>query len=354
MSAPSPILGVVCHSVGAFSAACCYTPSRKTKQWAWEVYWTAQATFAWLILPVLGAWLTVPSYFDLLRECSPAAMRNCFLLGMLYGIGGFTFGLGVRYIGFSLNYTIAIGISCILGTVPPLIWTAKDGFVNKLPTLYETWPGFTVLAGLLAAVAGIAVCGWAGALRERLSGQTEFNFTVGVPLAIIAGVLSAVYNLALLAGESLATAAADAGAHEVLKYNAVYPFASGGAWVTNVVWGLAMARRNRTAGEFIRLSGRHDGSLGLYYSMAFLSGLLWYTQFFFYGMGHANLGETYGFTSWALHMAMLILASNLVGRVLREWEGAAALPRKVVHAGMGIIILAVLVITYGNYLGAKQ
>jgi L-rhamnose-H+ transport protein len=354
MSAPNPILGVAYHAVGAFSSACCYTPSRKTKQWAWEVYWTAQATFAWLILPVLGAWLTVPGYFDLLRYCPREAMLNSFLLGMVYGIGGFTFGLGVRYIGFSLNYAIAIGISATLGTVLPLVWTPADGFVHKLSTLCQTPPGLIVLVGLLVAVAGIAVCGLAGALRERMGGQADFHFALGVPLAITAGVLSAVYNFALLAGEPLATAAAEAGAKQLLKYNAIYPFASGGAWVTNVVWGLLMARRNGTAREFVQLSDRHDGSLVFYYSMAILSGLLWYTQFFFYGMGHTNLGEKYGFTSWALHMAMLILASNVVGRILREWEGATALPRKVVHAGMLIIILAVVVITYGNYLGASE
>jgi L-rhamnose-H+ transport protein len=354
MSAPNPILGVLLHSVGAFSAACCYTPSRKTKQWAWEVYWVAQATCAWLILPLLGAWLTVPGYFDLLQECSPTAMRNSFLLGMLYGIGGFTFGLGVRYIGFSLNYAIAIGISFVLGTVLPLVWTADDGFVDKLPMLYAEWPGRMVLLGLVIVLAGIAVCGWAGALRERLSGRTEFKFAVGVPLAVTAGVLSAVFNFALLAGESLAKAAVEAGAYDLLQNNAIYPFACGGAWVTNVVWGLAMAARNRTAGEFVRLSDRHDGSLAFYYTMAVLSGLMWYTQFFFYGMGHANLGEKYGFTSWALHMAILILASNLVGIVLREWKGAAALPRQVVNAGMCIILLGILAITYGNYLGASE
>lgn len=351
---PHPILGVAFHAVGAASSAFCYTPSRLTKQWAWEVYWVSQATFAWLVLPILGAWLTVPGYFEMLRDCPTEAMRNSFLLGMLYGIGGFTFGLGVRYIGFSLNYAIAIGISCALGTVLPLVWTPDQGLVGKWPTLYETTPGQIVAIGLAAALLGIAICGWAGALREQVGGKSEFRFALGIPLAITAGVLSAVYNFALLAGEPLAIAASEAGAPELLKYNAVYPFASGGAWVTNCVWGLMISLGKGTSSEFVRLPDDHRGSLSFYYLMAFFSGLLWYTQFFFYGMGHASLGKQYDFSSWALHMSMLILASNLVGRVLKEWEGASPLPRRVVQAGMAIIILAVLVIAYGNYLGAAK
>ncbi len=345
-----PVQGVLLHSVGALFAASCYTPQKKCRLWAWEIYWISQATFAWLILPILGAFLTVPDYLGLLGEIPGEVMLSSFGLGALYGTGGLAFGLAIRYIGFSLTYSLAIGISAALGTILPLFWTPTDGFVHKYDTLFDSLPGNLVLFGIVLALAGIFTCGWAGALRER-GNQGAFDFRRGIPLVVVAGVLSAVFNFALLAGEPLAEAATERGTKELLSWNAIYPFSHGGAWVTNVLWCVFLIRRNRTAGQFLRLPGAGRSGLSFYYLMAVVSGAFWYFQFFFYGMGHQNLGEKFGFTSWALHMSMLILFSNIYGKLFREWEGANPLPRRVVHVGMLMIVIATLIITRGNYLG---
>ena len=76
-------------------------------------------------------------------------MVRTFLLGVLYGFGGLMFGLGIRYIGFSLNYAIAIGISAGVGTLAPLIWDPNEGFVWKLAEKFRDLPGYIVLAGIL-------------------------------------------------------------------------------------------------------------------------------------------------------------------------------------------------------------
>jgi len=209
------------------------------------------------------------------------------------------------------------------------------------------------LAGIVISLGGIALCGWAGALRERSSSDSpsQYTFKVGVPLAIVAGTLSAVFNFALLAGEPLEKAALAKGASELLKMNAIYPFSNGGAFVTNALWCVFLTLRNHTGSQLVRLPKKGAGTLAFYYLMALLSGAFWYCQFFFYGMGHSHMRTRYGFTSWALHMAMLILFSNLYGWLFREWEGASTLPRRVLHAGMAVIVVATLIITYGNYLG---
>lgn len=349
----NPILGVVFHSIGAFSSASCYTPQKQTKLWSWEVYWITTAFFAWLILPIAGAFLTIPNYLDVLAASPKDAIVRCFVLGVIYGVGGLTFGLGIRHIGFSLNYAIAIGISAGLGTLFPLIWHPNKGFVWEIFDKFSTLPGQVVLAGILISLCGIAVCGWAGVLRERSGGDapSRYSFRIGVPLAITAGTLSAVFNFALLAGEPVADAAAVAGASELLKMNAIYPFSNGGAFLTNLVWCVFLITRNRTGGQFFRLPKQRTTTLAFYYLMGLLSGAFWYFQFFFYGMGHFHMGKTYGFTSWALHMAMLILFSNVYGWLFREWEGVSTRPRRVLHIGMAVIVVATLIITYGNYLG---
>jgi len=352
----NPLLGVGLHAIGAFSSSSCYTPQKQTKLWSWEVYWIAQASVAWLILPITVALLTIPNYFEVLRACPASAMRNSFLLGVLYGFGGMSFGLGIRYIGFSLNYAIAIGISAILGTLLPLIWDPNKGFVWEIADKFSTTPGLVILVGIVLSLLGIAICGWAGALREKSSSAapSQYSFRLGVPLAILAGILSAVFNFALIAGEPLEKAALAEGASELLRMNAIYPFSNGGAWVTNLVLCVILILRNRTGGQFLRLPERGSATLAFYYLMAVLSGAFWYFQFFFYGMGHAHMGEQYGFTSWALHMAMLILFSNFYGYLFHEWEGATTIPKKVLHVGMLIIVVSTLVITYGNYLGQQE
>ncbi len=349
----NPFIGAALHSVGAFSSSSCYTPQKQTTLWAWEVYWLATASFAWLILPIAGAFLTIPNYLDVLAACPNDAMLRSLGLGIVYGVGGLTFGLGIRYIGFSLNYTIAIGMSAGLGTLMPLIWHPIDGFVWTIFEKFSDFPGQVVLAGILLSLGGIALCGWAGALRERGGGDSpsRYSFAIGVPLAITAGVLSAVFNFALLAGEPLEKAALAAGASDLLKMNAIYPFSNGGAFITNFVWCVFLMARNGTGGQLLRLPKTGTRTLAFYYAMALLSGALWYFQFFFYGMGHAYMGTRYGFTSWALHMGMLILFSNIYGWLFREWEGSGNRPRRVLHAGMAVIVVATLIITYGNYLG---
>ncbi|NQU19727.1 MAG: rhamnose:proton symporter [Candidatus Nealsonbacteria bacterium] len=350
---PSPFLGVAVHGIGAFSAASCYAPQKQTKLWSWEVYWITQASVAWLILPITVALITIPDYLQLLSDCPSKVMWNSFLFGLLYGFGGLTFGLGIRYIGFSLNYAIAIGISAGLGTIVPLIWNPNDGFVWKLVEKFSNQPGLVVLAGIVLSWVGIVFCGWAGALREQSGGDapSRYSFRRGVPLAVIAGILSAVYNIALEAGKPLATAAAKAADSELLSMNAIYPFSNAGAWVPSFIFCAIMIARKRNGSQFVGLPDSGPFRLPFYYVMALLSGTFWYFQFFFYGIGQAHIGKEYEFTSWALHMAMLILFSNVYGLLFREWKDAGTKSRWVLRAGMAIIVGATLLIAYGNHLG---
>ena len=272
----NPLLGVALHSIGAFSASSCYTPQKKTQLWSWEIYWIAQASCAWLILPILGAFLTIPNYLEVLAVCPKDAMLKSFLLGMLYGFGGLTFGLGIRYIGFSLNYAIAIGISAGLGTLIPLIWDPNRGFNGSMAEKFNDLPGLIILSGIILSLLGILVCGWAGALRERSSKETSspFSFHIGIPLAVTAGILSAVFNFALIAGEPIEKAALSAGAHELLRMNAIYPFSHGGAWVTNFIGCLVLMARNKTGSQLVHLPENSRKTLLMYYLMALLSGMM--------------------------------------------------------------------------------
>lgn len=345
---PNPLLGVFMHAVGAFFAATCYTPQNKVKRWSWQTYWLTQAAFCWFLLPIVGAMLTIPDLWTVLREAPRDAMRNAFLLGAAYGIGGTAFGISIRYIGFSLTYSIAVGLSSVLGTlIPPLV----RGTLGA--TLSKTGAGW-VIAGIIIGTAGIAFTGLAGRMKERdlsaQAGKTEFSLAKGLLLSLIAGVLSAVYGFALEAGEPIADVATAHGAG-IFRGNVVYIFSNSGAFLTTASYCLYLHARHRTIGELVELpAGPEKASLPVNFIMAAVTGLFWYGQFFFYNLGHVRLGD-YKFTSWAIHMIMLVLFSNVLGVIFGEWKGCSARTSGAIALALALLTTAVLSLTYGNYLG---
>lgn len=346
--ASNPFLGVGLHAVGAFFAATCYTPQKQVRRWSWQTYWITQAAFCWFLLPILGAMLTIPDLWAVLREAPRSAMINSFLLGAAYGIGGTAFGISIRYIGFSLTYAIAVGLSSVLGTViPPMV-------NGTLPELLKKVGADWVIGGIVVGAIGIAVAGTAGRLKEsdltREGGKGEFSLLKGLGLSLLAGVLSAVYGFALAAGDPIADVATAHGAG-VWRGNVVYIFSNTGAFLTTAIYCLYLHARHRTLGELVELpAGPEKASLPLNFVMAAATGLLWYGQFFFYNLGHVRMG-TYQFTSWAIHMIMLVLFSNVVGVVLREWTRCRRSTQATISFALVVLVAAVLLLTYGNYLG---
>lgn len=344
----NPLLGTAYHSVGAASAALCYTPQKRVKGWSWQSYWLLQASFCWFLLPIIGAWLTIPELAAVLREAPRQAMLESFALGAAYGIGGTAFGVSIRYIGFSLTYAIAIGLSTVLGTlIPPLVKGTLGATLSK--------PGAgCVIGGIVIGMIGIAFTGAAGRMKERdLSAAAKlegFSLVTGLLLSLLAGVLSAVYGFALETGEPIADVASAHGAG-VFRGNVVYIFSNTGAFLSTAIYCLWLHRKHKTLGEIVELPvGTEQASLPVNWAMAILTGCLWYAQFFFYNLGHVRMGQ-YQFTSWAIHMIMLILFSIIVGMILREWRGSRSVTKLVVGVAFAVLLCAVLLLTYGNHLG---
>lgn len=347
----SVITGVLFHATGASCASLCYTPEKKTRAWSWQTYWLAQAIFCWLLLPVIGAWITIPHLREVLLEAPKAAMYKSFILGAAYGIGGTAFGLAIRYVGFSLTYAISVGISCVVGTLlPPLVHGELTAILSK------TGSGW-VMSGVAIGALGIAVCGLAGRLKEKdlennKSSSSFFSFATGLPLCLLAGVLSAVYGFALDQGQPIADVAAKYSAGH-FQGNVIYIFANTGAFFSTAIYCVYLHIKQKTFVEYKQLTGSEKSfALSSNYILAFITGLLWYSQFFFYGLGHTRMGQ-YKFSSWAIHMILLVLFSSILGLVLKEWTRVRGRTKWALTLALTILIMAVLVLTYGNYLGTK-
>ena len=350
MITPSLPLGIGFHATGAMLSANCYGPQKYVKGWSWETFWMTQAAWCWLLLPIAGACFTIPHLWQVLTHSPADRMLFAFLMGIAYGVGGTCFNISIRYIGFALTYSIAVGLSSILGTlVPPLVRGQIAAIMGRAGS---GW----VVAGIAAGALGIAVCGAAGRLKERdldaASGKRgEFSLFKGLMLSLVAGVFSAVYGLALEVAAPVADMAEQYGAG-IWKGNVSYLFANSGAFLTAVLYSLYLARRNRSIGELVAVPG-DAGSHRLAWNhlFALMTGALWYGQFFFYNLGHVHLGPRYAFCSWAIHMIMLVLFSNLLAIAFKEWKGCADRTRWIIALGIAVLTGAIVMLTYGNHLG---
>jgi L-rhamnose-H+ transport protein len=344
-----PMLGVSFHAVGATFAANCYAPQKYLRRWSWEIFWMTQAAWCWLLWPIIGAMLTVPDFWHVLRIAPKLPMLYCALMGVAYGVGGTAFNISIRYIGFSLTYAIAVGLSSVLGTLVTPLWQGRIG------ETFDKQGGGWVLLGIAVGVLGIALCGLAGRFKEGdlrdQEGATEFSWIKGLTLSLVAGVLSAVYGIAINDVAKPIIAVAEECGAGYWQGNVAYVFVNPGAFLTALGYSLYLARKNRSLGELTALpSGAPRGALATNYLLAFLTGTLWYGQFFFYNLGHVRLGP-YQFSSWAIHMIMLVLFSNVTAVLFHEWKGCRQRTQTAIAFALSVLVSAVLMLTYGNYLG---
>jgi L-rhamnose-H+ transport protein len=344
-----PILGILLHAIGALAAGICFTPQHKIRNWTYESFWFWMSISSWFLLPVLGSLLFIPDLSGVLAAAPRDAMWKSLGYGAAYGFGGMAFGFAIRYVGYSLTYALAVGLSAVLGFfLNPLI----QGTLGKITS---SAGGNAVLTGVAVGFVGIILCGLAGRRKEveaKASGSdphSTFNPAIGIPLCVLAGGLSALYSLALGSADPIAEIALGKGANPELVMNVRFLFASTGAFLSTLpitLWQLSKK------GRLIELAGAGaHGMPGTPMNIFWgcLAGLLWYLQFIFYGMGH-NRMDTLGVASWPLHMIMLILFSTLVAIIRREWSDCSPGTKRFICVAIGILVLAVLVIGYGNHL----
>ncbi len=347
------ILGVIFHFIGGFASGSFYMPYKKVKGWHWENYWIVGGLFSWLIVPPLAAWLTVPGFADIIKATPADTIQWTLLFGVLWGIGGLTYGLGVRYLGMSLGNSVVLGFCSAFGALVPSIYynfVATPGKTTFHDLLTTTW-GQIVLSGVVLCLAGIFICGRAGMLKEKelpeadkKKSVAEFSLTKGLIVAIISGILSACFNFGIEAGKPMAQAAVAAGMNPLYQNNVTYVVLLWGGLTTNFIWCMILNARNKTFGDYTN----NSTPLVKNYLFSALAGTTWFLQFFFYGMGESKLGN--GASSWILHMAFIILIANMWGIVLKEWKGVSSKTKMTISMGIVAIILSVLLVGYGNSL----
>ncbi len=352
----NPLIGVFFHWLGGLSSASFYVPYKRVQRWSWEIFWLTGGIFSWLIAPWFFAAIQTHDLPGVLAHTPARTLFWCWFWGVGWGFGGLTFGLTMRYLGLSLGMAVALGLTTVIGTMGPPI------FEGRADDLALTTSGQMTYLGIAITLAGIFLVARAGARKEgeltteaARVGIAEFDVKKGIAIAIFSGVLSSCFAFGLDAGQPIRDLTVAAGTDPLWMGLPVLCVVLAGGLTTNAIWCAYLVWRNKTAGEFFGRPGKAadaDGSpppLLRNYLLSALGGTLWYFQFFFYTMGESQMGP-YGFSSWTIHMASIILFSTLWGFALREWKGSSRGTRVLVWGGVGALILSTIVIGIGNYI----
>ena len=345
------ILGIIYHTIGGVASGSFYMPFNKVKKWAWESYWIVGGIFSWLIVPPVAAYLTVPGFGKIIAGAAGSLLFFTFLMGLLWGIGGLTYGLGVRYLGMSLGNSVVLGFCAAFGAIVPSIYYSINPTQGKVSfvDMMAHGGGQLVLLGVVVCLTGIAICGRAGMKKEKeLSIEVqkasikEFSLVKGLVIAVLSGILSSFFNFGIEVGKPLAQAAVDAGFNPLFQNNVSYVVILWGGLTTNLIWTSILSIKNKTYGDFVNKSTPIARNI----MFSAIAGTTWFLQFFFYGMGESKLGN--GASSWILHMSTIILTANMWGIYRKEWHGVTRSTKLTITTGILVIIASVFLVGIGN------
>ncbi len=386
---PNPALGVLYHWLGGLASGSFYVPYRGVKRWSWETYWLVGGVFSWILAPWIMAGLLTRHLPAVLAATPGKTVFWCYFFGVLWGVGGLTFGLTMRYLGLSLGMAIVMGLCAAFGTLMPPIFNGT--FASQV---LATAPGRIVLLGIVICLVGIGIAGLAGIAKERNMSRSgaqtsiqEFDLKKGFLVALISGVMSSCFAYGLAAGDPIKALTMRAGTPSLWQGLPVLVIVLIGGFTTNFLWTVYLNFRNKTGHEYLAAETTFAGTGGSApqpieetaltgptasvlvhaptqvvretvrvpllrnYVLCAIAGVTWYLQFFFYSMGETKMGA-YTFSSWTLHMASIVIFSTLWGVGLKEWKGAGNTAIRLLVTGLLVLLGSTVIVGYGNYLNA--
>jgi L-rhamnose-H+ transport protein len=391
----NPFLGVFFHWLGGLASGSFYVPYKGVKKWAWEVYWLVGGFFSWIICPWFLALAMTHNALGAIWQQSWGTLWWTYFFGAMWGFGGLTFGLTMRYLGMSLGMGVALGYCAAFGTLLPPIFKS---FVPSVPVpetigqIASSAAGQVTLVGVAVCLLGIGIAALAGLTKERempaeekKKAIAEFSFSKGILVATFSGIMSACFSFALTAGAPIAEASAKAGTSTLWTGLPKLIVVLLGGFTTNFVWCVILNVRNGTGYQYFsstlrqsppkrqnetiletagdapgeevadrasnerRADGNDRVPLAANYFFSALAGTTWYFQFFFYTMGETQMGK-FAFASWTLHMASIIIFSTMWGWIFHEWRGSSKKAHLLIALGILTLLLSTVIIGFGTWL----
>lgn len=368
--------GLFLIALGGFASGSFYVPIKFVKKWSWESIWTIYSISALLLMPIIAAFYFMPTFVTALQQVDNSIILATMGFGAMWGIGGLSFGLSMRYLGVGLGCAVAMGFCSAFGTLTPLMFEkghlAEIMFIVPFTTFMSNFAsngGMVVFAGILLSLIGIGINGYAGFLKEKddmvaksnepqSSSNKDFSLSKGLFIAFLAGLCSAGFAFAVEKGAPIGDISTKLAVEQgiwnetfagLFRDNSIYIVLLCGGFLVNFLWCLFLMMKNGTLKDFSNstknIALRNTG-LGL------LAGILWYLQFFLLGMGKYYLGEKFAFASWSIFMALVIVFSVLWGLATKEWKNASKKTLSVLWIGVAILILSGCMMSMGGFFDA--
>ena len=387
------IFGVIFHWLGGLASGSFYVPYKGVKKWSWETYWLVGGFFSWIICPILLSNILTKDTFGVLSSQSSSTLGWTFLFGALWGTGGLTFGLAMRYLGMSLGMGVALGYCAAFGTLLPPVFKLIYPSIpvpETISDIAKTHAGQVTLLGVAVCLIGIFIAALAGAAKEKeMSAEdkqksiAEFDFKKGILVATFSGIMSACFSFGLTACNPIGEASVAAGTSVIWSGLPKLIVVMLGGFATNFVWCVLLNIKNGSGYEYFASEQRRpahskdssiienatdapaeemaarsstsssssDRRIPLFANFFFsaLAGTTWYFQFFFYTMGETQMGK-FGFASWTLHMASIIIFSTMWGFIFKEWKGSSKKATRLIVSGIVTLILSTIIIGVGTWI----
>jgi L-rhamnose-H+ transport protein len=352
-NAVNPVMGILIFMLGGLAGAVFYLPFKKVRNWAWECYWLVYAISGLLLVPWILALATSPNVWSVLSAAPRHEIVYCLVCGAIWGFGGLTWGLMIRYLGVGLGLAMGAGLTSAAGTLIPPMLKGKEAVTN----MFTTSAGLVSVAAALVSVAGIVLVGMAGMSKEnelpeeaKKKAVAEFNFKKGIMVAIFSGLMSSAMSFGLQGGseiQKLALSMAPVTSATWAGMPVLVVVLLGG-FIVNAGWCIVLNVKNRTAGDYFAKGVPVVPNL----VYAGAAGAIWCSQFICFKTGEPQMGST-SYIGWAVLMASMILFSQVLGLMLGEWKGTSKKTMALLAAGLVLLIASAVVAGYGGYLGQK-
>ena len=313
-------------------------PMTLVRRWSWEHTWATFSLLGMFLFNWLITLFLVPGIFAVYRGSPAHDLAVLALFGMGWGVGAVLFGLGMERLGMALAYPIIMGLISSLGALIPLL--------VFFPQTLRTTKGLVLLAGNGLVIVGIVQCAVAGSRKlpatDKINSSSSGSFAVGLAIAIMAGVLSCLPNIGVAFAGKITGAAQNLGLSPSSAGNTVWALLFTMGCIVNIGYCFYLMVTRRTLGDF--WTRETPRNLGLSALMA----AMWIGSFYLYGAGAAKLGRWGVIAGWPLFISLSIVMGNIWGLWRREWTGAPVRARRFLNLGLGVLIVAVVIIALSN------
>jgi L-rhamnose-H+ transport protein len=337
------IIGLILATLGGGIQGAFVYPLKFLRNWKWENGWFIFTITCCLIFPTTLAFATTPDLVDIYRQTDPTTLWLVFLSGIAWGIGVVLFGLGAEYLGMALGIAIITALNAAFGTLFPILFLPSGSFsVTSLIFL---------IAGLLVLIFGVIQVSSAGRLREKdQKGDLQkkklikVSFQAGLIVCIVAAIFCPATNFAVFFGQPISKVVQELGT--VSPVNAghaqLLPYYIGG-FIVNTIYCVYLFAKNKSFSNYSGGEFSRQILLGIIMAVLFVAGMILYTIALISFI--PDIGAVIG---WPLFMAATIMSANFLGLASGEWKGVQRRTLLKLYGGIGILILAIVIVSLSN------